>query len=228
MTGGSQQLRLYRRARRDGATMATACVISGISMGEARLHDAEDAKNPPPPEAFELLNPAPVEAQPQKENDDMARPKKQPQVEQVHAPDYGKAVRIYREDIKPAQSKVGEYAQEQSTAYKAIKKDCHIQPGAAKLAFRLDNMEESKRDDFLRSFNGLLKALNIFMPRDLADIAEGKQDADENVVPFGDRKAPQLATIPAYTGDDSDLLEAGVAVAAEQAGAAELEPQAAE
>lgn len=41
MTGGSNQLRQYRIARRDGATVATACVLSGISMGEARLIEAE-------------------------------------------------------------------------------------------------------------------------------------------------------------------------------------------
>lgn len=141
----------------------------------------------------------------QKENDDMARPKKTPQVEEVHAPDFKKAVRIYRNDIKPVQSKVGEYAQEQSTAFKELKKLCHIQPGAAKLAFRLDGMEESKRDDFLRSLNGLLKELNIFMPRDLADIAEGKSDGATNVVPFGERAGAALATLEPYEGDDSDL-----------------------
>lgn len=148
----------------------------------------------------------------------MAKPKKAPvdQVEQIHAPDFGKAVRIYREDIKPAQSKVGEYAQEQSTAYKALKKDCGLHPGAAKIVFRLDQMEESKRDDFLRTFQGLCKALNIFMPRDLADIAEGKGDVAENVVPIGDRAAPRLATIP-YNGDDADL--AGDAAAPEAAAA---------
>lgn len=53
--GGSQQQRLYRIARRDGATMATACVASGLSAGEARLLENDDLRNPPPPEAFELL-----------------------------------------------------------------------------------------------------------------------------------------------------------------------------
>jgi len=55
MTGGSQQLRRYRIARRDGATVHTACVEAGISISEARLIEAEDLKNPPPAEAFELL-----------------------------------------------------------------------------------------------------------------------------------------------------------------------------
>lgn len=135
----------------------------------------------------------------------MARPKKQAVVEEVHAPDYALAVRIYREDIKPAQSKVGEFAQEQSTAYKAIKKRAHIQPQAAKLAFKLDDMESAKRDDFLRSLNGLLKALNIFMPTDLVDAAEGKGATGDSVVPMGERRKPQLATVPMSDGVDVDL-----------------------
>ncbi|WP_374139456.1 hypothetical protein [Sphingomonas sp.] len=206
MTGGSQQLRVYRRERKAGSTVATACVLSGISMGEARLIEAEDAKNPPPPEALELLKTtAPVGAPPEG-NDDMGRAKKAPveQVEQIHAPDFGKAVRIYREDIKPAQSKVGEFSQQMSTAYKSLKKDCHIQPQAAKLAFKLDTMEPDKRDDFLRSFKGLLTALNIYMPVDLVDQAEGKGDAKESVIPIGERQRPKLATVP-YQGDDTDL-----------------------
>lgn len=196
MTGGSQQQRLYRRARRDGVTMTSAAVQIGISIGEARLIEAEDAKNPPPPEAFELLTTAPASgAKP--ENDDMARPKKQETVEEVGAPDFALAVRLYRQDIKPAQSKVGEYAQEQSTAFKRIKKEGNIQPQAAKAAFKLDEMEESKRDDWLRSFNGLLKELGIFMPVDLVDAAEGKGATGENVVPSGQRPRPKLATVPA-------------------------------
>ena len=275
--GGSQQLRIWRRARRDGATLMTACAQSGIPLAEARLWDAEDRANPPGPECFELLgtapavepdpiaemlrrercelcadwrpqpdglgecwsgdrldgdmtkgpagwsratsgceawNPkdaittAPVGAPPEKE-DDMARPKKQPQVEQVHAPDFALAVRIWREDIKPAQSKVGEFAQEQSTAYKEIKKRAYIQPQAAKLAFKLDGMEESKRDDFLRGLNGLLKTLNIFMPRDLVDAAEGAGAIGDGVIPAGERPRPKLVTIPAGPADGSDSDLAG-------------------
>jgi hypothetical protein len=137
----------------------------------------------------------------------MGRPRKQQdQVEEVGTPDFGLAVRIYRNDIKPAQSKVGEFAQEQSEAYKAIKKRANIQPQAAKLAFKLDDMEESKRDDFLRCINGLLKALNIYMPVDLVDAAEGKGETGESVVPEAkpQRGRPKLVTIP--TGPEADDL----------------------
>lgn len=132
--------------------------------------------------------------------------KKADEVEQVHSPDFALAVRIFRQDIKPAQAKVGEYAQEQSEAYKAIKKRAYVQPQAARLAFRLDGMEEAKRDDFLRCFNGLLKEMNIFMPVDLVDAAEGKGSTGEAVVPAAQRSRPKLVTVP--TGPEADdLLE---------------------
>lgn len=207
MTGGSVQLRTYRIARRDGATVATACVLSGIEMAEARLIEIDDQKNPPPADAFKPLTPAPDPA-PHPKEDDMARPKKQDSVEEIGTPDYQLAVRIWRNDIKPALAKSGEYAQEQSTAYKAIKKSANIQPQAAKLAFKLDGMEESKRDDFLRSLNGLLKALNIFMPIDLVDAAQGKGTTTDSVVPMGQRNKPKLATVPAGPEGDQDLVDA--------------------
>lgn len=206
--GGSNQQRRYRILRRDGATMMTACADSGLSMAEARLLDAEDRRNAPGPECFTLLTPEPREAAPHQGDDEMARPKRKDPVEEQHAPDFGLAVKIYREDIRPSQSKVGEHAQEMSTAYKEIKKRAYIQPGAAKLAFRLDAMEESKRDDFLRSFNGLLKELKIFMPADLVDAAEGKGKVAEAVVPTGQRQRPKLATVPTGAAGDTDLADA--------------------
>ena len=115
--------------------------------------------------------------------------------------DFAGAVRAYRTDIKPALSKVGDAAQEASTAYKHIKKNCHIQPGAAKLAFKLDDMEEAKRADFLRGFVGLLNELNIpLQSADLVDQAEGKADKYA-------RPKPAISLVTLNTGDDSDLAD---------------------
>jgi uncharacterized protein (UPF0335 family) len=55
VVGGSQQQRLYRIARRDGASIEDACAASGIGLAEAKLIEAEDAKNPPSDDAYELL-----------------------------------------------------------------------------------------------------------------------------------------------------------------------------
>ena len=125
-----------------------------------------------------------------------ARRKAADQVVEILKPDFDMARRIYFNDIKPAQGKVGEHAQEMSTAYKEIKNTAHIQPQAAKLAFKLVEMEESKRDDFLRSFRGLLTVFRIFIPADLVDQAKGKVD-ESNVIPIGESSRPSLATIPA-------------------------------
>ena len=49
MSGGSQQLRLFRRAVRAGASIEDAAEIAGMSIGEARSWAADDLKSPPPP-----------------------------------------------------------------------------------------------------------------------------------------------------------------------------------
>jgi hypothetical protein len=56
MTGGSRQLRQFRCAIRDGASVEHAAQASGLGLAEARLTIAEDAKYPPPPEAFKFLS----------------------------------------------------------------------------------------------------------------------------------------------------------------------------
>lgn len=132
----------------------------------------------------------------------MARAATKPVATEVPQKDFAGAVRAYRNDVKPAISKVGEFAQEVSTAFKHIKKNCHIQPGAAKLAFKLDGMEEAKRDDFLRCFNGLCKELNIVMPRDMVDAAEGKPV--EPIIPEASRPKPALVAVGAKADPEDD------------------------
>lgn len=144
----------------------------------------------------------------------MARTARKPKDDdggEVKTKDFALAIKLYRHDINPALSKVGEYNQEAATAYKAIKKSCHIQPQAAKLAFKLDGMEEAKRDDFLRCFTGLLTELNIpLQSNDLVDQMEDKDDAGK--APSGpaavvSRPKPKLVTIPS-DGTETDLADA--------------------
>lgn len=54
MTAGSLQLRLYRRARRDGVDRDRAAQMTGLNLYEAKAWDEEDAKAPPPAEAYRL------------------------------------------------------------------------------------------------------------------------------------------------------------------------------
>jgi hypothetical protein len=57
MSAGSMQLRIYRRARRDGLSRLAACEMSSIGLKEAAFTDADDERNPPAPDCFVL--PAP-------------------------------------------------------------------------------------------------------------------------------------------------------------------------
>lgn len=221
--GGSQQLRTFRRAMRDGYDINYAATLAGIGIGEARLHAADDAKNPPPPEAFEPLSTPPAlscapEVQPQ-ENDMARTARKAPDNNggEVPTKDFALAVKLYREDIKGAANKVGEHAQEMSTAYKAIKKNAHIQPAAAKLAFKLLETEDAKRDDFLRCLNGLLAELKIGLEPDLVDQMQGGDNKGPAPVQSNARPRPQLVTVPPSDGTETDLADAGEKVAQEKA-----------
>jgi hypothetical protein len=208
---GSQQLRLFRIARRDGASIEDAAAAAGISLGEAQIHARADAENPPPPEAFVLLG---------QQQKDMtmtrtARKAKDDDGGEIKAKDFAGAVRLYRNDIKTAASEASSQMQTVGEAYKAIKKNCHIQPQAAKLAFKLDDMEEARRDDFLRCFTGLLRELSIpLQSNDLVDQAEAQTP----------KPKPKLVTVPATPppADDSDLLGDAGAEPAPGTGAAAI------
>lgn len=214
---GSQQLRRLRIAIRAGASIEDAAEQSGIPLAEARDHAARDIKFPPPPEAFVLLtSPDASAAASQPKEEDMAERRKAREDDdgEIKAKDFAGAVRAYRADIKPAISKVGEFAQEVSTAFKHIKKNCHIQPGAAKLAFKLDDMEEAKCDDFLRCFTGLLKELNIpLQSDDLVDRAERSAAPNPKPMPPAD---PGDGT----ESDPGDTFEASPEELAQQEGRA--------
>ncbi len=116
---------------------------------------------------------------------------------EVPKPDFERAARLLRVDVKPAEEKVGEHAQMMSTAYKAIAKDCHVNAAAARLAFRLSKDSEEKTDDFLRSLKGMLKAMKVGIRRDLVDQAEGDEDDDDDddIIPTLSPTIPKLATL---------------------------------
>lgn len=131
----------------------------------------------------------------------MARPKKNQDDHggsvngELPKPDFERAARLLRTDVKPAEEKVGEHSQTMSTAYKAIAKECHVNARAARLAYQLSKESDEKRDDFLRSLRGLFGVMKIGLSADLVDKAEGKDDDDADVIPTIDRAPPKLATI---------------------------------
>jgi hypothetical protein len=137
----------------------------------------------------------------------MAKPKKDEDGGAVVPKDFDKASKIYLHDIKPARSRASEFMQEISTAFKAVKKTCGIQPSAMKAAIKSAEMEDAKRDDWLRCFVGIVnkmagRNLLTFHGSDLVDMAQGAE-----VVPIAGRRSP-MATLPS-DGVDADLAEAG-------------------
>lgn len=184
----SLQQSRYLLARANGATMYSAAAESGIGIGEARLIENDivrgDITLPEPGPAPE---PVTTEGEPE-----MPRGKKaaEPQDEEIKKPDFELAVRIFRQDIKPAVEAAGEHAQEASTGYKAIKNDAHVNTRAAKFVFKLANESEEKRNDVLRSLRGLLEAMNIGITDDLVSRAE-----DEDAAPI----------VPVAAGEKLDL-----------------------
>ncbi len=108
--------------------------------------------------------------------------------------DFDKAVRLYKQDIKPAKSRASEFMQEASTAYKAVKKDALVHPGAAKAAFALVEMEYDKQQEWLRSFQGTLEALGIGIEADLFDGVDAAAPKS-NVVPLKKPETVELVTL---------------------------------
>lgn len=139
----------------------------------------------------------------------MARPKRNDdQGEELKSMDFEKAVRLYKEDIKPAISKVGEHAQEVSTAYKHIKKHCNIPPAIARFCFRLAEDEDAKRDVQLRALNGLLQALGLaIIAADLVDQAQGSTGTPVIPAAAEAKPRPNLVVVPS-DGGETDLTDA--------------------
>jgi len=213
MACGSLQLRKFRCAIRDGATLEQACLAAGtlddgsliISLAEARIHIANDAKNPPPPEAFEIG--------PSAEETAMARAAEKEDGEgagiegEYKRPDAKGALKIYRDEIKPKNTHIATIKGDLSEPYKRIKVTCHFPRKVLDFLMQLDDMEDAKRDHWLLAFHSGLEELKLHLPSDLVTLAQGEDGG--SVIPFGERKRPQLATLPAHDGDDSDLADAG-------------------
>jgi len=92
--------------------------------------------------------------------------------------------------------------------YGRIEKDLHGNKDAAKAVRRLVKMDQSHRDDFLRTFEGLCDYLELWPAKDLVDQAEGK---GKQILSGGDHGRPvavvQKAGVdytPETSGNDDD------------------------
>ena len=136
-----------------------------------------------------------------------------PSAEEVKPIDAAQAVRILKQDILPNLSKIGERSQEVSTAYKAITKGCNIPSWVVKLAIKLGDTEDYKREHELRAMRAMFEAYDIVLTEDLVDQAEGKSNSE--VIPTKKASArPWLVTVS--KGDETDLADVADEVVAEQ------------
>lgn len=229
-SGGSQQLRIFRRAIREGASLTEACAATGGVIGEAegKIYLAADAKSPPPPEAYELIPTAPAG------DTTMGRPKKQQEDDfdngdgdgitgEYQRPDAAKAFKIYDEHIAPKKAQISTLTGDCSEPWQTIKKVAHFPRAVMNFLIALENIDDdAKRDHHLLALNEGLKHRKLFVPDDLVTRADG--NAGEEVVPTGKRQRPFLAAV--NTTDLHDAIgftEADEAELAQQTGRPSVE-----
>lgn len=167
-----------------------------LRAARARLGIPEEEAAPPAHRLLDAITPPPTSGtSPNQEEKTMARGsnKAEEKTVEVKAPDFEKAVRIFRQDIKPANEKSGEHAQAAATAYKAIK-ELGVNTRAAKFIFKLASESEEKRNDILRSVRGLLGAMHIGITDDLVSKAEG-EDGGAAIIPAAAGEKLELATL---------------------------------
>lgn len=187
MSGGSMQQRLFRRAIREGKSLMTACVESGLSHIEGKLLLAADAADPPPEEAYELIGTA-------RKEEEMARTakKKDDEVELIKTPDFKRAIKVITNDVEPQDERNAKARGEMSAAWKIVEDECHVNKAAAKDFRKIRNMSDELRDDYLRSLYGLMSEDGIGISSDLVD-AMGDNDAPS--MPVTKRRPVELATL---------------------------------
>lgn len=187
MSGGSLQLRMFRRSIAEGKSLTFACQISGITPSEGQLILDDDAANPPSPECFELIGSA-------RKDDDMARTakKKDDEVELIKTPDFKRAIKVITNDVEPQDERNAKARGEMSAAWKIVEDECHVNKAAAKDFRKIRNMSDELRDDYLRSLYGLMSEDGIGISSDLVD-AMGDSDAPS--MPVTKRRPVELATL---------------------------------
>lgn len=122
-------------------------------------------------------------------------------------PDAEAAFKIYEREIAPKKSVIAEKTGDLSDPYSRIKDQCNYPRRILDLVVYLAGLEDAKRDHMLLALSEGLKVKKLFMPRDLATMAQGN-DGD-GIVASAPRAKPQLVAmgIPS-DGSETDLADA--------------------
>lgn len=130
----------------------------------------------------------------------MARPRKSEDerksgtiTAEVPKPDFERGIRVLTADLNPLTEKSAKIRGDQAAAWKVIESECHLNKKAAKQFHALMRMDQELRDDWFRTFQGLLETSGIGITRDLVDQAEGTEQ--KPIVPVVDKAVPELATL---------------------------------
>lgn len=142
--------------------------------------------------------PRPGERNPDGRSELMARKAANDEVEIVQKPDFERAARILRGDVKPAEEANAKSRGDLSAAWKTIESDCHVNKKAAKDSCRLLNMSPELRDDYLRSLYGMMAVLGIGISRDLVD---QMGDGEAPTMPVSDEKATTAGDLAAVAAE---------------------------
>jgi hypothetical protein len=204
---GSQQLRQFRIATRNGASLEEACAATGgiIPPEEGRLWLVQDAKNPPPEEAFELLyDPAATvdAAQPKESAMATAAVQEAPITGEYKRPDARKAIEIFDKQISPKLAHLATIKGDLSEPWGDLKEQSNISKKDFNYVQGLvDEEDDAKREHRIIALFELMTARGLGMPDDLVTRADGTAGM---ALPTIKRTGPKLVTLPVADADDGD------------------------
>lgn len=122
-------------------------------------------------------------------------------------PDAEAAFKIYDNEIKPKKAHISTLTGDLSDPHSRIKDKCHFPRQILDFITALEGMEDAKRDHHLLALSEGMKVRELFLPRDLATMAQGT-DGDA-IVPAKPRAKPKLvATSTPSDGSETDLATA--------------------
>ena len=142
----------------------------------------------------------------------MGRPKKktEDQIEtsgdvtgEYKRPNAKRAIEIYDEHISPKLTHIATIKGDLKEPWQMLKDEANMPRKEFNYVQSLvEEDDEAKLEHRLRALRELLIAYNLFITPDLVDAAQGHNS--ENIVPFGSRRDPGLATL-----EDDDADESG-------------------
>lgn len=131
-------------------------------------------------------------------------------------PNAARAVEIFDKHISPKLTQINTLKGDLKEPWQMVKDEAHFPRKEFNYIQSLvDEDDDAKREHRLRALREGLIHYGLTIPADLVDQAQGHNS--ENVVQFGERRDPGLATIP---GDDDDF-EASPEELAQQEGRGE-------